>query len=381
MKVAIVNRNLAAIGGLEVFCRGLIEFLHGQRIETHVITAVPAPFPCQVHVVRSGRLGRLSTLAFAAGAARICRGVRPDVVNIHALDGHSIAALWIPDPTVISVHGFHHFAMGRLIRRLRPRTRILANSEWAAAVLREAGGIACDGFVYPLAPAPPRPDRRASRAALGLRDEDVLVLHVGRCVPPKGQAALLHAARLCTTGSPDARRLRFALLGGGKLKPGLDGFVRQERLESSVRLPGEVPHEETGRWFSAADIYVQPSLYDARVEALGESFGLTVIEAMAAGLPLVLSDIGLFRELAGEADCAAFFSQGNAPELARALEDLARQPDRRRAMGVAAAARHGQRFLPDGSWREYAALYRSLAAPEGGSACRPDAAAERASTR
>jgi glycosyltransferase involved in cell wall biosynthesis len=361
MRVALVNRNLAALGGLEVFCRDLITALSEHGVEMHAVTAAAVDLPCPVHRIRAGNLGKLSTMAFVAGAVRACRRIRPDVTNLHEMDGHALAALFAPGRVLISQHGFGHFGLGRLIRRLRPSVKFLANSAWSASILLERAGIASDGFVYPLVRPPAPLDRRACRAEIGVGEDELLVLHVGRCVPPKGQATLLEAARLCAGGPPQARRLRFALVGDGRLRPAMEDFVRANGLGRIVRLPGAIPHAETARWFSAADIYAQPSLFGERVEGISESFGITVAEAMSFGLPLVLSDIGIFRELAGDAGGAAFFPQGNAAALARLLEDLARRPEDRRATGEAAAARYRQRFAPERSWTEYLALYRSLA--------------------
>ncbi|WP_375258709.1 glycosyltransferase family 4 protein [Citreimonas sp.] len=96
---------------------------------------------------------------------------------------------------------------------------------------------------------------------------------------------------------------------------------------------GPLAHDDAARVIAGAGIFVSPSLY--------EPFGLAVLEAARAGAPLVLSDIGTFRELWD--DAAMFVAPGDADALADALNALAADDGRRDALGAAAQAR-AQRY-------------------------------------
>jgi glycosyltransferase involved in cell wall biosynthesis len=82
-------------------------------------------------------------------------------------------------------------------------------------------------------------------------------------------------------------------------------------LADRIRFVGEVPPEDAPRWYAHADLFVFPSTL--------ESFGLPVLEAMAAGVPLVASDLPVFHEIA--ADAAFYFDPFDVPAMARAMEE------------------------------------------------------------
>jgi len=324
----------------------------------HVLTTSDLKTAGILHRINVGTGAKFSTLSFALKAAVALRHIRPDVVNIHALDGHSILALLVSARVFVSQHGYHHFRLGRWLQRLRPSANILANSLWSMDVLHRMAGIRCTDFVYPLVPFPSRPDRSDARAKLGFKEDEVVVLHVGRCVPVKGQSTFLRAAQFCRERQDTGQALRFALVGDGKLKPRFENFVRRNQLAGIVRLAGEIPHEEIGTWFAAADIYVQPSVFDPRTQGIGESFGITVVEAMSAGLPLVLTDTGIFRELTQDTECALFFPQEDATALAERILQLCADSDLRRQMGGSSAKHAAEHFSPETAWAKYLSLLR-----------------------
>ncbi len=100
----------------------------------------------------------------------------------------------------------------------------------------------------------------------------------------------------------------------------------------STHLLGSLKASALSAYLARRPIFVSPSLY--------EPFGLAVLEAAQARCPLVLSDIATFRELWDGA--AVFFPAGDDAALALALTDLAAEPERRTALGIAARARAGR---------------------------------------
>jgi glycosyltransferase involved in cell wall biosynthesis len=132
---------------------------------------------------------------------------------------------------------------------------------------------------------------------------------------------------------------------------GPDGQALEVR---NVAAPGQVSHAETQSLLRRAGIFVSPSLY--------EPFGLAVVEAARAGLPLVLSDIGGFRELWDEA--ALYVPPDDPTALADALNRLARDEGLRRTMGRAATAR-SLRYTIEAQTRAMRQLYEDLIVPGG----------------
>lgn len=115
---------------------------------------------------------------------------------------------------------------------------------------------------------------------------------------------------------------------------------------------GRLSHAELAKWYGRASIYVLPARY--------EPFGLTVVEAAAAGCALVLGDIRTLRE--NWSGAATFVPPDNRRALARAIEDLIRNPERRYEM-AALARRRAARFTVHAMTDGYLHAYNSLLVP------------------
>lgn len=126
-------------------------------------------------------------------------------------------------------------------------------------------------------------DKEAARAALGLKDERI-VLFVGRLEPLKGADILIDAAAMLES-DVDCSVL---IVGGDPAAPGqvarLRQLARERGIEHRVAFVGAVDHEKLPLYYNAADVCVVPSHY--------ESFGLVAVEAMASGVPVVASRVG-----------------------------------------------------------------------------------------
>ena len=132
-------------------------------------------------------------------------------------------------------------------------------------------------------------EREAMRARLGIPDDAFVALCVGQVQPRKGIDAFLDAARAL----PD---VTFVWVGGmpfRRLTADHGGMLRAVAdAPANVHFIGEVPHDATRGWYAAADCLFFPSKQ--------ETFGLAVVEAAAAGLPLVLRDLPAYGPLFGD---------------------------------------------------------------------------------
>lgn len=125
--------------------------------------------------------------------------------------------------------------------------------------------------------------------------------------------------------------------------------VQERGLAQRVVFVGYVSPAELRYWYSAATLFVYPSLY--------EGFGLPVLEAMACGTPVITSDRSALPEVAG--DAAWLVDPTDPAALATAIATLARDPERRIALTRAGFAR-AQAFSWERTARETAAVYRAL---------------------
>ncbi|MFZ5992726.1 MAG: glycosyltransferase [Deinococcota bacterium] len=145
-------------------------------------------------------------------------------------------------------------------------------------------------------------------ALLGIQPEAPLVLCVGRLEEPKDHATLLNAiSRL--------EGVHLALVGDGPLRTELEALAAHLSITQQVHFLGR--RTDIPRILKTADIYVQPSRW--------EGFGIATLEAMAAGLPIVASDVPGLADLVGNA--GMLFPAGNVDTLADCLRLLLSRPD------------------------------------------------------
>ena len=168
---------------------------------------------------------------------------------------------------------------------------------------------------------------------------------VGRLSPPKNHAFLLHALA-------EIRSLPFTLLivGAGALDAELKALASRLSLNEKVRFLGY--QSDIPQILSQCDIHLMPSLF--------EGFGLSAVEAMAAGVPSVVSDLPALREVLGEDGFCAFFAPFNdTTKFADTLRRLIEDPTLRRRMGMNGYLR-AQSYGRARMHQDYATFYQSL---------------------
>ncbi|MBI4132361.1 MAG: glycosyltransferase family 4 protein [Candidatus Sungbacteria bacterium] len=168
-------------------------------------------------------------------------------------------------------------------------------------------------------------DRPGLRAGLGVRADAGVVLFVHRLSRRKGIHLLPEIIARVTRGN---KHVIFAIVGAGPEQESLEREVRNRGLADKVKIVGEVPQREISRYFRAADVFLMPSEE--------EGFPHVLLEAMAAGLPYVASDVGGVREITPPALAEYIVPVGNISELsAKILRLLAQPPHERAAMARA----------------------------------------------
>jgi len=275
-------------------------------------------------------------LVSAAALARLHRSLRPDVVHWHAARAHAlgaIAAAFAPGPARIlsrRVDFLVRRSFGSRILYAQPIDAIAAISSGVRDALIRSGVDPARIRVIPsgidLAPFDEPFDRAALRAKLGIAETDVLALQVAALAPHKSQKTLLRAMAVMHPRHPN---LRVWIAGEGPLR---DALLREHAtlgLGESVRFLGF--REDVTDLLRAADLFVISS----HLEGLGTS----ILDAMAAGLPVVATRVGGIPEAVKDGETGILVPPFLPPALAQALSDLAGDPERRARLGEAGRQR------------------------------------------
>jgi phosphatidylinositol alpha-mannosyltransferase len=177
--------------------------------------------------------------------------------------------------------------------------------------------------------------------------------------PRKGLPVLVEAMRTVVRRHPGAQ-----LLIAGRGDPDAVEDLLGDDLAPHVSLLGELTEAEKGAFLRSVDVYCAPNL-------LGESFGIVLIEALAAGAPVVASDLDAFAAVLEDGAAGVLVRRGDARDLARALSDLLADPGRR-----ARLSETGRRVAAGYDWsvvaRRVLAVYETVVLPGGGEVTAPD---------
>ena len=338
MRVGLVcPYSLDIPGGVQNHVKDLAEALIGLGHDVSVLAPAEDESALPPYVVAAGRAvpvpynGSVARLSFGPViAARTRRWLRDggfDVVHVHEPDSPSLSllALWYVEcPVVATFHSsnLRSRALSASAAILRPSLeKIIARiavSEYARDTLvSHVGGepvVIPNGlYVDRFAAAAARPEWRGSEGTLAF---------VGRLDEPrKGFALALGALGALAAERPG---IRLMVVGGGQLRVPVPA-----ELEDRVTFLGRVDDAEKARALRTADVYVAPNTG-------GESFGIVLVEAMAAGATVVASDIPAFRKVLGEGRFGVLCRNGDAADLAAGVAGVLDDPDRRAALRSAA---------------------------------------------
>lgn len=297
---------------------------------------------------------------------------QPDVCHFT----NSVAPLWAPCPTVITIHDmtlwlFPECHPRRRLLAMKPiiplaarrAARIIAVSESTKRDIVRILGVPAEkvDVIYEAAAPSYRvvsqgPELDSIRLTHRLPDR--FILHVGTVEPRKNLIRLIEAfGRLWKAGM---RSHQLVLVGQmGWKNEDLLSALEQLEIRDAVRFLDYVPTESLIGIYNLADVLVLPSLY--------EGFGLAMLEAMACGTPVLTSNRGSLSEIAG--DAAEFIEPTEIDSIADGLKQLLAKGDRReelRKRGLLRAAHFNWETTADQTLRVYAAAAKQLPVPSPG---------------
>lgn len=313
--------------------------------EARFVEARSTLFRAMIRVGRATRHDRLEV--FFSPAFFLPLGLRvPGVVTVLDLNMYRFPGEWLRGGRGANLLGLRL----TLPFSLRAATHVIAISEATRRDLVRyfpsvAGkcSVIHSGFVPRAAPAAPQ------AAPAG---RDAYFLYVGDLIPTKNLARILEAFALVKADGRPALRLRLAGRDVGGYAAGtLQPMARRLGLEGAVDWLGYVPQEQLETLYAGATAMVFPSLL--------EGFGFPILEAMAAGVPVITSNVSSCPEVAG--DAALCIDPYSVPALAGAMQSLLRDPELAATLKER-GRRQCRQFAPEAAARRHRELFTEIAA-------------------
>lgn len=230
------------------------------------------------------------------------------------------------------------------VRRLSTRAVLIANSQCVRRRLMDVG-VPADRVVlqYYGVPAPMTCPARRCR-----RSHEINILYLGRLVDCKGPDLAIRAFEgACAAGLAG----RLTLAGDGPLRCACEELIRGSPVGDRIRMVGAVDQPSAERLRAEADVFTAHNRRGS-VTRQEESFGVAVVEAMAAGLPVVTGRSGGVCETVIDGETGYLIEPGDVSAHAAALLRLAREPELRQRMGAAGWERVRELFNCDIRWAE-----------------------------
>ena len=293
----------------------------------------------------------------AVEVVRAVRHTRPDLLHSHLVHGDiygSIASTATGVPLVSSRHNDDRYLLGpfRYVDRAfsRRARKIIAISDAVREFLERAGLPRAKLVTvhYGLDSLPPAPSE-VTPLELGVRPDVPLLLAIGRLIAQKDHATLLRAFAAVRAAHPEAV---LAILGSGPLEEETRQLAAELHLADALLLPGRL---ETRDWLERADVFVHTSRW--------EGFGIVLLEAMIAGLPVVATRVSAVPEIVVDGRTGALVEPGDVTALSAALSHLLDRPDRARELGREGSERARTSFsvarMVDATMEVYAAASRA----------------------
>jgi glycosyltransferase involved in cell wall biosynthesis len=372
------------VGGIASHCHGLAKALAALRHEVHIFTldfpGAPAyeetPEGVKIHRVAS-EIGHPNFLTWVLlfnhfiekRIAFVSQKMKFDVLHVHdwltAPAGitfkHSIGK-----PIVLTMHSTEHGRSGIH----NPDSSTIDGIEWwatyeASKVITTSGSMkseVCDHFRLPWEKVEIIPnavdsskyhgsvDRDAVRARYGIQPHEKLVLSVGRLVPQKGIEYLIQAVPNVAWRHPEAK---FVIVGEGWYRDHLQYLAGTTGQAWRINFTGFIPDNELIALTKSADVLVISSIY--------EPFGIVALEGMAAGVPVVASQVGGLAEIIEHDKTGVLVYPRNPDSIAWGINHVLSNPDHARWLVQNARENVQKAYSWEAIAKKTVKLYREVA--------------------
>lgn len=283
-----------------------------------------------------------------------------DLVHSNANYDRTVAAIATAFSPVGHVAGVHssHSIQHNITHWVRNRWGIdqyVADADSVKNVLVSEDHLAADRItIIPIGVEPAGTDAAAHRTRirteLGVDDSTVVIGNVARLVPFKGQRVLLEAVAQVAQKHPG---ILVPIVGDGELLGELQAQARKLRIERLVRFLGF--RDDLDALYPAFDVYCHSSL-----ELAAEAFPLAILRALAAGLPVVCTNVGGIRLMVDDGKSGFLCPPEDPAALAAGLSNVVESRALRQAMGAAGVKLFEANFHAAAMAEKMEAVYKNV---------------------
>lgn len=297
---------------------------------------------------------------------RLIRKIRPHIIHVHhgvsAFQGAILAKLAGVKFVFKTEHNDHKFYKWYQKILTVPvfllANRIICNSKstmlsyyfWEKLIAKNKSTFVYNGInVQDIAKVTSSENKEVVRRQLNISNNEKLFVSVGRLIQQKNYKRLVTAmVNVCKQN----KAVRFVIVGGGDEEAQLKELIRKNEMEKNIFLTGLVQRKEVYRFVNACDFFIIASLW--------EGFCNSLVEAMAAGKPVLNSDIKTLREVAGDAS-VAFFKPDCINSIEEAIKKAASLKDNERELfGAIAKKRAYDNFTIEKTAEKYIKEYLQI---------------------
>ena len=308
-------------------------------------------------------------LKCARAVARLAEELQIDIIHTHAYYGDAVGALagkLARVKTVATVYVWGKYELHRQVMHLIDWTAIqfmtkvtahcrhTARRTFVLGTPRDRIPVLLPGYPYRRAKLAPE-DRERKRLAAGIREGETLLINAARLAPEKAQDQLLRSFQMVHHRFPETR---LWILGAGleSIRLQLIALRAELGLEAAVKLVGF--QSDFSALLDIADFMLHPS----HVEGIPQS----IMAGMAAGLPIVASDVGGVAEVIVHGQSGILVKENDVDGFGRAVIDLLETRSQARALGDAARKRIENELSTESAVRAAENLYREMISSESG---------------
>jgi len=286
------------------------------------------------------------------GFVRIVKELSPDIIHTRLLSAAGIAGAWRSRLGIPVVATFDKPGKARYYKNI---DRYISCARWLKQYMSEHEGLAAGKIDVVHNPvdtdrfAGSAVDRKEARSLLKIADGEILISGMGIYIHRKGFDVLLRAfAQLC----PERKNLRLALIGGGGDQRGAYLKLADDLgIRDKLLMPDNFV-EDVRPWLWASDIFVMPSRE--------EGFSIALLEALAAGLPTLVSDIAPFTEIIRDGENGLIAGKDDPASFCCALRRMLDMGAEERDQLVRNAGKVISGFTPENVARQTLAVYQKV---------------------